>query len=235
MTDIVKEKKLRHEYKYLLDSSTYIQLSNILRKVMKMDSNAKNPEGYHIRSLYFDDMYDTAMQEKLSGFMNRRKFRIRIYDFLADDIKLEEKIKYHDYIQKNTVIISREEYERIMDGDITFLRDSDNLLKKRYYYEIRNNLLRPKVIVDYFREAHVLPYNQIRITFDKNLSVAKPAKNIFTSDLLSQQIGREYETILEVKYNNFLPGYIQDILNSFNLNQLSVSKYLLCREHFSSQ
>ncbi len=63
---------LRHEYKYLLDYQTYLQLSSVLKKVMCIDSNTVNADGYHIRSLYFDDMYDTAVKEKIIAFKIER-------------------------------------------------------------------------------------------------------------------------------------------------------------------
>ncbi len=220
---------LRHEYKYLLDYRTYLQLSSALKKVMRIDSNTVNKDGYHIRSLYFDDMYDTALNEKIIGVLNRKKYRIRIYDFSEKKIKLEEKIKHHDYIQKNSCTISKQEYNRILTGDVSFLHGTNETVKENYYLAIRNRKLAPKVIVDYMREAYILPYNQIRITFDKQLSVTKPNINIFDSELPSNRVGGEYDYILEVKYNNFLPNHIKQILGMYCNSRLAVSKYLLCR------
>lgn len=222
---------LRHEYKYLLDHGAYLQLREVLQKVMKSDPHTIDEDGYHIRSLYFDDMYDTALVEKALGLVNRRKFRIRIYNYSDRVIKLEEKIKYEDYIQKNSCNISREEFDRIISGDVSFLHDNNNRVKENYYLNIRNKGLRPKVIVDYFREAYILPYNQIRITFDKQLSSAKPQKNIFNSNLFSNSVGKEYAIILEVKYNNFLPEFVRKTLEIYSSHRLAVSKYMLCREN----
>ncbi|MCK4261057.1 MAG: polyphosphate polymerase domain-containing protein [Halanaerobiales bacterium] len=232
-----RKTNLRHEYKYLIHHGAYLQLREILKKVMKIDSNALNNEGYHVRSLYFDDIYDTALKEKALGHANRRKFRIRIYNYSNQIIKLEEKVKHYDFIQKNSCNIARVEYDQIFDGDVAFLYkkstndSSDNRVKENYYLEIRNKGLQPKVIVDYYREAYILPYNQIRITFDKNLSLAKPQKNIFNRNLHSYNVGEEYAIILEVKYNNFLPGFLRKILEMYCSNRMAVSKYVLCREY----
>lgn len=221
---------LRHEHKYLLEYGTYLQIRNIIQKIMKLDKHTINNEGYHIRSLYFDDTYDSALKEKSSGIQVRKKYRIRAYNYSYEAIKLEIKEKYGDFTNKISCEISKEEYEKIIARDICFLTSDNNIVKEKYYLEIRNKLLRPKVVVDYYREAYVLPYNNIRITFDKNLSAAKPCGNIFTTGLYSKQLAQEYSLIMEIKYNNFLPSHIKGILEMFSLNRLSVSKYLLCRE-----
>lgn len=228
-----KQFKFRHEYKYLLHPSDYYRLREALKKVMQMDKHSGTNQGYHIRSLYFDDIYDTSLAEKLLGDLKRAKYRIRIYDYSDQIIKLEIKEKYGDYIQKKSFSISRSEYEKILDGDVTFLHGTNNNVKERFYYEYRNNVLRPKVIVDYFREAFILPFNQIRITFDKDLSAARPQRNIFSRELYSKQVGQDYAIIMEVKYNNFLPGYIRDVLEIQDVTRLAVSKYVICREYIA--
>jgi hypothetical protein len=228
-----KNMKLRHEYKYLLEYGNYVQIKNIIEKIMKLDDNTQNQEGYHVRSLYFDDMYDSALKEKYSGIQVRKKHRIRIYNYSQEVIKLEIKEKYGNFTNKISCGISKEEYEKIIAKDISFLTMDNNKVKEKYYLEIKNNLLKPKVIVDYWREAYTLPYNDIRITFDKNLAAAKPSEDIFTNNLFSKQVGQEFALIMEIKYNNFLPSHIKSVLKNFSLNKLSVSKYLLCREELS--
>ena len=77
--------------------------------------------------------------------------------------------------------------------------------------------------------AYVLPYNEIRVTFDTELSAAKPSLNIFSDSLYSIPLPEYYSFIIEVKYNNFLPTHIKTLLEHYNLTRLSVSKFLLCR------
>lgn len=221
---------LRHEYKFLITSRIYRELQGVLGNLMQIDANTAKSEGYHIRSLYFDDIYNTAMTEKLLGFLNRNKFRVRVYDYSDRVIKLEIKEKYNDFISKKACTISREEYDEILKGNISFLHGSAHNVKERYYLEIRNNFLQPKVIVDYLREAYVLPYNQVRITFDKYLSAASPCINIFDKNMYTRQIGSDYAIIMEVKFNNFLPGHLKAVLGRYSLTRLAVSKYVLCRE-----
>ncbi len=221
--------KFRHEHKFLLEKDTYLRLKNSINKIMELDGNSIENMGYHIRSLYFDDIYESALNEKLSGISERKKFRIRIYNFSDNRIKLEIKNKYEDFTNKIGTTISKEEYYKIYKSDISDLALSQDIVKRKYYMEMRNNLLRPKVIVDYYREAYVLPYNEIRITFDRKLSATKPYINMFSDELITAHLPDTYSRILEVKYNNFLPTHIKTILEQYDLTRLSVSKYLLCR------
>lgn len=222
--------KLRFEHKYLVEYDTYLKIKDRLSKVLRLDENSIGGNGYHIRSLYFDDIYDSALYDKSAGLSDRKKYRIRIYNYSEEVIKLEIKRKYQDYTNKISTTINKEDYTKIYNGDVSDLLERRNVVLNNYYLQVRNNILKPKVIVDYYREAYVLPYNQIRITFDRNLSAASPQYNIFTNDVYSKRLGDEYSRILEVKYNNFLPDFVKKVFEPFPMTRLSVSKYVLCRE-----
>ena len=222
--------KFRHEQKFLLEYDTYLRIKTSLKKIMVLDGNSIENKGYHIRSLYFDDIYSNALNEKLAGIAIRKKYRIRIYNYSQARIKLEIKKKYEDYTNKVGTDISKEEYTRIYNGDVSDFAFSSDPVKRSYYLEIRNNILKPSVIVDYYREAFILPYNEIRLTFDTQLSAAKPCLNIFTDQVNATVLPQYYSLILEVKYNNFLPSHIKSILEQYNLTRLSVSKFLICRD-----
>ncbi len=220
----------RHEQKFLLESHTYMRIKNSLKQVMALDANSIEGKGYHIRSLYFDDMYENALYEKLSGVVNRKKFRVRIYNFSDKKIKLEIKSKFNDYTNKIATTISMFEFEQLYYANVNDFSYSEDKIKRIYYLEVRNKMLRPKVIVDYYREAFILPYNDIRVTFDTQLSASGPFPDIFSKNRYSTPLPQYYSLILEIKYNNFLPGHIKSLLEHHNLTRLSVSKFLLCRD-----
>ena len=48
---------------------------------------------YEIRSLYFDNMEDKALREKLDGISVREKYRLRMYNGDTSVIRLERKVK----------------------------------------------------------------------------------------------------------------------------------------------
>ena len=81
--------RLRHEYKYYINSFVYHVLRERFRHVLGADPNMENEDGYIISSIYFDDLYGSAVNEKLAGVRFRKKYRIRLYNYQDDVIKLE--------------------------------------------------------------------------------------------------------------------------------------------------
>ena len=86
-----KKEHFRNEWKYLISTSEKEVLNLRMKPLMKLDPHAENG-GYLIRSLYFDDYWNSAYEEKESGVLMRKKYRIRIYNYSAESIKLERTI-----------------------------------------------------------------------------------------------------------------------------------------------
>lgn len=218
----------RNELKYYISYFDYIKLRNVLKNTLPMDSNS-NESGYLIRSLYFDDIFDSALYEKNAGIFNRKKFRIRIYNYSDEVIKLERKRKYNQNINKEDFTLSRNKYDSIMDGDVEFLKKSDNDVAKEFYYEYKSQWLRPKVLVDFKREAYIMKSGNVRITFDKEL---RASSNI--NDMFQETVGRPMvpsdQLILEVKFDEFLPDIIKRYLSMIDKKSQAISKYVLCRQ-----
>ena len=94
-----KKERFRNEWKYLISTSEKEVLNLRMKPLMKLDPHAETG-GYLIRSLYFDDYWNSAYEEKESGVLMRKKYRIRIYNYSAESIKLERKKKFGSYIYK---------------------------------------------------------------------------------------------------------------------------------------
>lgn len=73
------EGRLRHELKHWITPADKAEIIARMRVVASADPHYRD-RPYHIRSLYFDDPYDTALIEKLDGLPYHEKFRIRYYD-----------------------------------------------------------------------------------------------------------------------------------------------------------
>ena len=87
----MNQKVFRHEFKYYINYFEYEVLHRKLGAILKHDRFANENGDYHIRSLYFDDSKNTALFEKQSGILQRKKYRIRIYNLSDSVIKLEKK------------------------------------------------------------------------------------------------------------------------------------------------
>lgn len=220
--------KLRNEFKYYISCLDYIILRNVLKNTMHMDANSSE-SGYFIRSLYFDDISDSALFEKSAGILNRKKFRIRIYNYSDQVIKLERKRKYNQITNKEDFTLSRDMYDLIMNGDVDFLIKAENDVANEFYAEYKSKWLRPKVLVDYTREAYVMKSGNVRITFDKKLRASSNINEMF-NETVSRLIVPDNQMILEVKFDEFLPEIVRGYLSLVDKKPMAISKYVLCRE-----
>ena len=224
------EKGYRHELKYYITLGEYELLQRKLSLTMERDAFAKKNGGeYFIRSLYFDDRDDSAFREKLSGIDKRDKFRIRIYDMREDVIKLECKHKSNGYIKKQSIGLSRKEYEKLISGDRLFLLNRPEPFARRMYLEFAQRALKPAVIVDYTREAFVFPMEDVRVTFDKNVRTGLRSVDMFNAGIPTYPVIDDYGMVLEIKFNRFLPTYIRSLLQLEASQRSAISKYVLCR------
>lgn len=228
------EKSLRHELKYYINTHEYMYLKERLAHSLKKDENGTINDGYHIRSLYFDDIYNTALNEKKLGVFKRKKYRIRIYNMRDQSIKLEKKSKYGQYINKEKMKITKSEFYKILEGDNDFLIQADSKLSREFYIETKTKLLKPVVIVDYEREAYTLESGNVRITFDKNLSAGINSFDIFDKNVITKKIFDKPIMIMEVKYDSFLPNHVRNLLQIDRHNISAASKYVMCRKIINS-
>ncbi|EGT0693341.1 polyphosphate polymerase domain-containing protein [Clostridium perfringens] len=225
----MKEKKFRHEIKHYINYSDYRAIKNRLMHIMKIDANASENNEYKIRSLYFDNLNDKVLMEKINGVNYREKFRIRFYNDNHSFIKLEKKSKINGLCLKDSELISKEECEKILKGDIEFLRYSNKPLFIEFYSKIKGDLLKPKSIVDYVREAYIYRLGNVRITFDKKIRTGIYSTNIFDSEVPTIEAIDNNIVVLEVKYDEFLPELIQDIIQTNERRESAISKYAASR------
>lgn len=218
--------KFRHEYKYQISYSDYLIIRGRLNAVAKHDTHTEIEGIYEIRSLYFDDFKNTALYEKIDGVNMREKFRIRLYNRNPDFIRLEKKSKINGLCNKISCKIDAEEVKKIQSGDIEWMKTSDRALIQELYAKMTGKGLKPKVIVNYMREPFVYAPGNVRITFDYDIRT-----EIANADFLDMSVplvptGGEY--IMEVKYDEFIPENIQDIVQ-INRTCGAFSKYAVCR------
>jgi len=217
----------RHELKYAISAAAARVLTARLSKICRFDSHA-GPDGkYRVTSLYFDDFCNSAVADNLSGQFARKKFRIRIYNGSDALIRLERKTKRGGGCAKDSAPLTRDEYARIVAGDTAFLQRSASPVLRDFATTARVRLLRPRVVVDYEREAYVYEPGRVRITLDRQVRASVGRAALFDPfALLTPANGGV--TILEVKYSGFLPRHIAAIIQSDGLRQ-AASKYTLCR------
>ncbi len=174
-------------------------------------------------------LVDGAIDSATTG--RRHGAGIRIYNGSDKAIFLERKRKMGDLIQKSSVQITHRLCDQLADGNPAGLFKAQNPLLQDMYVQMRTRLLRPRVIVDYEREAYVHPAEDVRITFDMKLRTGLASRDLFNASLPTVCPHDRNVEILEVKFNNYLPDYINALLHGVEAERSAVSKYILCRRY----
>ena len=194
---------------------------------MKPDSNAVDGR-YFIRSLYFDTPADTALTEKLDGISRREKFRIRFYNFDTSVIHLEKKSKVAGLCNKKSADLTEEQVRKIIDGDIDWMKSDENTLVRELHQKMTVQQLKPKTIVDYWREPFVYDAGNVRITLDYEIKTGIASKDFFSKECPTVSLP-DNPIVLEVKWDEFIPDFIRNAVQLGNRRTSAFSKYASCR------
>ena len=221
--------KYRHEYKYIISDKQMEILKSRVSGIMPKDAHTENGQ-YNIRSLYFDDYYNSCYYENENGTDPREKFRIRIYNHSDERIALECKRKERGKTLKKSCIITKEQCERLMSG-----RHFDN---SELAYPVQRKLtlamllrkMEPKVIVEYDRIPYIYRNGNVRVTFDTNISSSTDIASFLNGDVKKRPVMPAGQQLMEVKFDEYLPDFIYQALQLESLQQTAYSKYYLCRK-----
>ncbi len=224
----MKTLNFRHEYKHYINYADYFIIRQRLKSVMELDYHVSEEGEYHIRSLYFDNYKDKVFNEKIHGLDSREKFRIRCYNKRYDVIQLEKKSKLHGLCNKQSCKIDAEEVYKIIQNDYDFLIKSGKPLMVELYTKMKSQLIKPKTIVDYIREPFICNSGNVRITIDRDIRTGVNSIDMLNPDLPTVPIN-DMVIILEVKYDEYLPRIIADIIQLKDRQATSFSKYAACR------
>lgn len=223
-------KRYRNEWKYRVQEADLAVIENRLAAVMALDFHSGQSGNYEIHSLYFDDYKDACAKENEAGVSRRFKYRIRYYGNAPDVLKLERKEKLDGRCHKDSTVITKEICQKILDGRADELYwETDNPLLRRFCAHMMTRLFAPRAIVSYERSAYVEEITNIRITLDKNISVSDNIDAFLSGNFMRYPIQEKSEHVLEVKFDDILPGYIKGIITNKCLKQSSFSKYYLGR------
>lgn len=218
----------RHEFKYVSPEGILAAIESRVRAVMAADPHARGGS-YSVSSVYFDDIYGSRLHECEDGVDPREKFRIRIYDGSARRITLELKRKERDMTQKLSCPISLGRCAEILEGRFSPAR-ALSFLEKKLALQMAALGLRPVCVVRYERAAFVCKAGNARVTFDRNIRSSSGARGLFDADAARRPVLPLGVNMMEVKYDELLPDYIAEVLQTGALERTSFSKYCLCRK-----
>ena len=224
---------MRHELKYYLNDLQSHSLAQRLRFVLEIDKNGSPLHGYRVRSLYFDSLDDECLADKQAGFLQRKKIRLRTYgDEVGEYFRFEIKHKIGHLVAKESATVSKKDAQRIAEGDHRRLLKYGDPVLDRIYAIFATRTYRPKVIVDYNRLAFTLPALNIRLTLDREMHSNINHLDLFSTRRAFMPVILEGKQILEIKYDNFFPDYLRQLLSAVRTERMAISKYTLARRFF---
>ena len=219
--------KFRNELKHHVTEFDLIGIRQRLQLIAERDIHAADNGLYTVKSLYFDNCYDKALTEKAAGYSKREKFRIRYYNNDTGFIRLEKKSKISGMCLKDSYPVSKEQVDRIINYDISWMEFSGVELITELWAKMQYQLLRPKSIVIYKREAYIYAPGNVRVTIDSDICVGNDITQFFNKSNTS--IKAFSMSILEVKWDEFLPQIIRDAVQLSNVKSSNFSKYTAAR------
>jgi len=218
----------RFEFKYFIAKEIADFMIPRLLMHMDYDPFVGENEDYECNSVYMDTDYLKCYHEKIDGYLNRKKVRIRSYkrEYSPDDpLFFELKRKSGEIILKDRAIIPAKYLPEFHDNPFSLLKykDLDQKFLNEFIYEYTNYQMKPKLFVSYKRKPFVSKVmKNFRVTFDYNLQFSKVGddhKSIEYKNL------HENDVILEVKFNGTLPQWFHEIINAHQLRKDESCKY----------
>ena len=216
----------RHEIKHEINLSDMFEIRQRLKAVAFSDPHAIDGK-YVIRSLYFDNIYDKALMEKVNGLSWREKFRIRYYNGDTSVIHLEKKSKIDHLGNKQSAPLTKEEAQSIVDGDTEWMSESEFPVIRELFTKMKIQGLKPRTIVDYTREPFIFPAGNVRVTLDYNIRSGMYCTDFLNPDCVTMPVSEAI--VLEVKWDGFLPDIIRDAVSLTDRCEGAFSKYEACR------
>jgi len=222
----------RFEFKYRLPIFLVKHIMSDLFDYMEWDPFVKdNPDkSYCVSSLYLDSAGLGCYHEKLAGIKKRKKLRFRFYaDVFEPDTKIFVEIKRKNdmTVLKDRLVIDYQNCVNFLSGKESISDSKMSVQEKdvlrEFLWTKKHNCLTPKIMVVYKRQPLIGRLDcRFRITFDSCLQ-AYPADRLCFSerrkDILSKDV------IMELKYNNTIPGWFHCIVQKYQLNREPFSKY----------
>lgn len=217
----------RHELKFEVNARDVILLRQRLKCLLEPDPHAEGGK-YLIRSLYFDTPSDRALKEKVDGVNHREKYRIRYYNGDTSRLRLEKKARDGGFGYKKSAPLTAGDVQALLDGDTGWMAERDGRLIRELKFRMDTELLRPKTIVDYTREPFVYGPGNVRVTLDTGIRTGLSCTDFLNPECVTVPAG-DPVSILEVKWDAYLPDIVKAAAGLEDRRASAFSKYARCR------
>jgi hypothetical protein len=186
--------------------------------------------------LYLDSADFLTCRATLHGEKNRFKLRLRFYDDTPDSpIYLEVKRRLNLVILKQRAAVRRSSALRLLEGesltDEDLLKDDDQSREALYCFcsLCRRINAGAAAYTSYMREGYEPPDSNVyRVTFDRELRAGRFYDDLTIAGLQQWARPEIGGTVLELKFTDRFPHWMELLVETFNLRRVSVPKYVEC-------
>lgn len=224
----------RYELKYVIHTSQIAGIVTDIGHQMSPDVHGDATGSYVISSLYYDSSELDMLHSKIIGTNYRRKLRIRMYGETDNGsprkAMVEIKQRLGRTTQKRRVVVPLDEALRICEARSTWTWNDE--ADRAVADEIRTLVLalglRPACTISYRRRAFVGSRFEsgLRLTIDTDLWGAPPRLDFYVQRPMTFLMPRDW-SILEIKADDRVPNWINELVTRHSCQLRRVSKYCL--------
>ena len=225
----------RYEIKYLIDEIQAARVIRWMHPFIRADVNdlSLSGRGYPIVSLYLDSNNLRLFNETAHGLKNRFKLRIRSYTDNPDSPRFAEiKRRVNNVIIKSRAKILEEEIPSLITGKLLSGRSNredsrEHITLDQFQFYLARIGAKPMARIRYYREAYEsIAGDDVRITFDRHLAVSITQTPYVRFHGGHWQPYLANKVILEIKFTGRFPSWVAQAVQTLELQQQSVAKYV---------
>jgi SPX domain protein involved in polyphosphate accumulation len=235
----------RYELKYVIHASQIDRIVADIATQMAPDPHGDASGSYLLSSLYYDSAELHMLRSKIVGTNYRRKLRVRVYGPVgtptadaagavtaapAGTAMVEIKQRLGRTTQKRRVVVPLDEALRLCEAQSSWTWDDarDRAVADEIKALVLALRLRPACTISYRRRAFVGSRLEpgLRLTIDTDVWGAPPRMDFYTQRPTAFLVPRDW-SILEIKVNERVPSWINELVTRHGCQLRRVSKYCL--------
>lgn len=216
----------RYEDKYIINGEQYRKLIRELSTYGYRDEFGQYP----IASVYFDSAAFVLAGECIRSPYTNRKLRLRQYShdpFRGNGmVMFELKERRNGKVHK---IRSNMDFDTFRERSLKeSVPETDAIYRQLRIFQ-KQAALRPRIWVQYLREAYRFDGDpDLRVTFDTEIACCRAEALDLNGEFRGPQIIFPRDNyLLEVKYSDTMPCWLEEMLQTNGIVRTDFSKYLL--------
>jgi SPX domain protein involved in polyphosphate accumulation len=225
----------RREFKYLIPSDLVPLVREAARIACRPDPYAGPDGSYRIRSLYLDNARLDLFHANEAEAPDRYKARVRCYPDTSSPVFLEIKRRVKDVVVKTRAAVPQSRWQETVGGRTLDLASPRHARALEHFQAlVHANHLHPLLLVEYAREAYMSDVDEYaRVTFDTEIACqTRDIWDLGADDRRWSQVRPPSHTVmepcytvLELKFGDLAPRWMQAMVRRFDLIRHSFSKY----------